>query len=140
MIDLDPDHHFFRHIKATWMDGDFVDPAAFRLRNEADGELEDGLSVNWCEYFEKFIPKDAVQPLREVLVSEGRTVGKTSKFALLNVRDTISAAAKYVPVRVAHDGDEVDSSHSLVIGYEAFNDQVAEEIAKVVLETFPAHG
>ena len=28
MIDLDPSSHIFRHIKKSWMDGDFVEPAA----------------------------------------------------------------------------------------------------------------
>jgi hypothetical protein len=31
------------------MDGDFLEPAAFRLRREARGQFEKGLSVNWVE-------------------------------------------------------------------------------------------
>ena len=31
-----------------------------------------------------------------------------------------------------------DPSHSLVVGYSAYNDQVAEELAKVVMATLPA--
>ena len=139
MTDLPPDHHIFRHIKTTWMDGDFVDPAAFRLRLESDGKFEDGLSVNWCEYFQKPTPNDAVQPLRETLVAGGRKVGKTSKFALLNVNETVKAAAKHVHVRVVLDANVIDPSHSLVKGYEAFNEQVAEEIAKVVIAAIPAY-
>jgi hypothetical protein len=46
MTELDPSHHFFRHIKKSWMDGEFVEPAAFRLRTD-DGRLEEGLSINW---------------------------------------------------------------------------------------------
>lgn len=134
--DLDPAHHFFRHVKKSWIDGDFIDPAAFRLRKEGE-RLEDGLSVNWCEYFEKSDPQDAIAPLRDILAKKGRTIGGNSKFTLLNVRAAKNAAVKYTPIAVVHDEEENDPSHSLVKGYEAYNDQVAEELAKVVITTYP---
>jgi len=62
-----------------------------------------------------------------------RTIGGESKFALLNVRAVKEAAAKYVPVTVVLDEEEGDPSHSLVNGYEAFNEEVAEEILKIVI-------
>jgi hypothetical protein len=54
-------------------------------------------------------------------------------------RDTLNAASKFVTIRIVQDGDESDSSHALVTGYEAFNDQVAEALAKIVIASFPAH-
>lgn len=138
MSDLDPSSHIFRHIKKSWMDGDFVDPAAFRLRRGSDGRFEEGLSVNWVEYFQATTPAAAVEPLRKCLLDKGRVVGGESRFALLNVGAARAAAARYVPVEIVRDGEPDDPSHSLVKGYAAYNDQVAEELAKVVSDTFPA--
>ncbi len=136
--ELDPSHHIFRHIKKTWMDGGFVDPAAFRLRKEESGRFEEGLSVNWFEYFQKPTPQEAIPPLRDILVSKGRTVSTQSRFALLNVRAAKDAAATYTPIAIVLDEEENDPSHSLVKGYDAYNDQVAEQLAKVVINTYPA--
>jgi hypothetical protein len=137
MTDLDHSHHFFRHIKKSWTDGEFIDPAAFRLREE-NGQLEKGLSVNWLEYFQMPTPQDAIAPLRNILMKKGRTIGGESKFALLNVRAAKDAAAKYISITVVLDAEVDDPSHSLVKGYEAYNDLVAEELAKVIINTFPA--
>jgi len=137
MTDLDHAHHFLRHIKKSWTDGDFIDPAAFRLRKEG-GQFEQGLSVNWLEYFQASAPQDAIAPLRDILIRKGRTVGGQSKFALLNVGAAKDAAATYTPVAIVLDEEPNDPSHSLVKGYEAYNDQVAEELAKVIIATFPA--
>ena len=139
MTELDSAHHFFRHIKKSWMDGDFVDPAAFRLR-ETNGVLETGLSINWMEFFRANSSRDAVAELRTVLASKGRKIGGDSKFALLNVAAAKNAAATYSPIAIVHDADPDDQSHALVTGYAAYNDQVAEELAKVVMETFLARG
>ncbi len=137
MANLDHSHHFFRHIKKSWTDGDFIEPAAFRLREE-NGQFEKGLSVNWLEYFQTPTPQDAIAPLRDILIRKGRTVGGQSKFVLLNVGAAKDAAAKYIPVAIVLDAEPNDLSHSLVKGYEAYNDQVAEELAKVIIATFPA--
>jgi hypothetical protein len=137
MHELDSSHHIFRHIKKSWMEGDSISPFAFRL-SEKDGQFEEGLSVNWVEYFETTTAQEAVAPLRELLVKKGRKVGGESKFALLNVGQAKTAAATYVAVSIVRDEEEDDASHALVKGYEAFNDQVALELSKVVVATFPA--
>jgi hypothetical protein len=137
MTDLDHSHHFFRHIKKSWTDGDFIEPAAFRLREE-NGGFEKGLSVNWLEYFQQPTPQDAIAPLRDILIRKGRTIGGESKFALLNVGAVKNAAAQYIPIAIVLDEEDNDPSHSLVKGYEAYNDLVAEELAKVIINTFPA--
>lgn len=118
------------------MDGDFIDSAAFRLAIK-DGELEKGLSINWVEYFGKPHPRDVIAPLRMIL-SKKRTIGGQSKFALLNVGAVKAAAARYAAVAVVRDEEPEDLSHALVIGYDDYNDQVSEEIRKVVIDTFPA--
>ena len=91
--DLKSSDHIFRHIKKSWTAGDFIEPAAFRLRQQQDGRLESGLSVNWVEYFQKPTPEEAIAPLRETLIKKGRSVGGESKFALLNVGTAKTAAA-----------------------------------------------
>jgi hypothetical protein len=139
MDELKSAHHVFRHIKKSWMDGEFVDPAAFRLcKDKETGRLEDGLSVNWCEYFKKSTWIEVVAPLREILLNKGRTVDGESRFALLNVDATKKAASRYVFVSIVLDKKEDDASHTLINGYEAFNQEVAEELAKVVINTFSA--
>ena len=134
---LKPSDHFFRHIKKTWIDKDFVEPFAFRLRTEDDGQIEKGLSINWVEYFRKPTPQEAISALMEIFRKKGRTAGGESRFALLNVGDAKNAAAKYTTVAVVFDEERDDPSHALVAGYEKYNDQVAEELAKVIINKFP---
>lgn len=137
MAFLDSSHHIFRHVKASWMDGDFIDPAAFRLREE-NGKFEDGLSTNWCEFFHAQ-PANAIKPLREMLEQKGRKISASSRFALLNVGAAVNAAAEYTSIQIATDGDEQDPSHVLVTGYEAYNDQVAEKFAEIVMAAYAPH-
>jgi hypothetical protein len=142
MNELDPSHHIFRHVGATKIHDDFIEPTAFFLRtDEETGQvIEDGLSVNWVEYFQTRTPEEALAPLRDILESKknGRKVGAQSKFALLNAGAVKAAAEKYVRVSIVLDEEDDDASHSLVKGYEAFNDEVAEEIQKIIIAAYPA--
>lgn len=137
MTDLDRSQHVFRHIAPSRMDGDFIDPSAFWLR-EKNGKLEEGLSVNWLEYFKKSAPQDALAPLVDILTNKGFTVRASSKFALLNVGAAQDAAARYTSIAIVLDAEVNDPSHSLVKGYEAYNKQVAEELQKVIIDSYPA--
>jgi len=139
MTDLDPSHHIFRHVGGASIDGDFIEPAAFR-RKKKDGQIEEGLSVNWVEYFQKPTPQEAVPQLRDVFVKKGRKVGSTSKFALLNVGAATTAAMEYATIAIVLDEQDDDPSHSLVKDYdEALNDQVAERLASVIIDAYPAN-
>ena len=138
MADLDPSHHIFRYVGGGSIEGGFIDPAAFR-RKTKDGKLEESLSVNWVEYFEKSTPKEAIAPLREIFEKKKFKIGATSKFALLNVGAAKTAAARYTSVSIVLDAQENDPSHSLIRDYdEAFNDQVAEELQKAIIDSFSA--
>ena len=140
MTDLDPSHHIFRYVGGASIDGDFIEPAAFRRKKKVDGKIEEGLSVNWVEYFQKPTPQEAIPLLRDTFVRKGRKVGTTSRFALLNVGAAKTAAMKYATVAIALDAQNDDPSHSLVKGYdEALNDQVAEQLAKVIMAAYPAN-
>jgi hypothetical protein len=134
MENLNDAHHIFRHIKKSWTEGDFIDPAAFQLRTK---ENETGLSVNWVEYFGRQEPAEAIEPLKAILVTE-RKIGGSSKFALLNVGAAKRAAAKYVTVEILTDDKPGDPSHTVIEGYVAYNEQVAEELAKIVITAYPA--
>jgi hypothetical protein len=137
MADLDPSHHIFRYVGGASIDGDFIEPAAFR-RKVKDGKLEEGLSVNWVEYFKKATPKEAIAPLREIFDKKFK-IGATAKFALLNVGAAKTAAARYTAVSIVLDEQDDDPSHSLIKDYDdALNNQVAEELKKVINESFPA--
>jgi hypothetical protein len=95
--------------------------------------------VNWVEYFEKSTPKEAVAPLREIFEKKKFKIGATSKFALLNVGAAKTAVARYTSVSIVLDAQENDPSHSLIRDYdEAFNDQVAEELQKAIIDSFSA--
>lgn len=134
---IDSEHHILRHIKKSWMDGEFVEPAAFRLR-EIDGQIENGLSVNWAEFFDSDKPEEAVRLICEVFRQKGRSIGGSSKFAFLNVHEAIEAGSKHTSIYVEHDPQQDDESHALIKGYENYNDLVAEELAKAIKHLFPA--
>jgi hypothetical protein len=137
MTELDPSHHIFRHVGGASIDGDFIDPA-FRRKIKDDGKMEDGLSVNWFEYFQKPTYEEAIPPLCAIFAKKNRKVGTTSKFALLNVGQAKKAAAKYAAVSIVLDAKPDDPSHSVVKDYEeALNDQVAEELQKVMIAAYP---
>jgi hypothetical protein len=134
--DLDPSHHIFRYVGGSRIDGDFIDPSAFR-REHKDGKLEEGLSVNWVEWFGKPTPQEAVQPLKALLIKKKFGVGATSRFALLNVGSAKAAASKYATVSIVLDKQPDDESHSLVKDYaEALNDQVAEQLHKAMIASY----
>jgi hypothetical protein len=94
--------------------------------------------VNWVEWFGTPTPEEAVQPLRNVFIRKGFTVGATSKFGLLNVAAAKVAASKYAAVSIVLDKQPNDESHSLVKDYdEALNDQVAEQLHKAMITSYP---
>jgi hypothetical protein len=45
----------------------------------------------------------------------------------------------HTTVSIVLDQEANDPSHTLVKGYEFYNDQVAEELAKIVIDTYLAN-
>jgi hypothetical protein len=135
--DLAAADHFFRHIKKSWIEDDFINPLAFRLSEKELANVDDGLSINWVEYFQKTNPQDAVAPLVAVLEKK-RKIGGESRFALLNVKAAKEAAAQYSAIQIVMDREDLDPSHALVKGYASHNDQVAEELQKVIMASYQA--
>jgi len=136
--ELAPGDHIFRHIKKSWIDDDFINPAAFTLRSIGNGQFEDGLSVNWVEYFGMKSAREAVTPLVKVLEGKGRKIGGQSRFAVLNVKRAIEAASQYTSIKIALHSEDLDQSHTLIKGYEQFNAQVAEAIHGVIIHHYAA--
>ena len=95
---------------------------AFYLNKEAD----DGLSVNWIEYFR--LPKlsEALVGVRLAMIGKGYTLRKSGLFALINVGAARRAARKNHnrQLQIKHDPipDQSDYSHSIVVGYRTKND------------------
>lgn len=136
--DLDPAHHIFRYVGGGSIEDGVINSSAFR-RKIKDGTLESGLSVNWVEWFNTPTPAEAVQPLREVFAAKNFTLGAKAKFALLNVATAKEAAAQYTTVSIILDELPDDKSHSLITNYaEALNDQVAEQLQKAIIDSYPA--
>jgi hypothetical protein len=51
-----------------------------------------------------------------------------------------NATMKYATIAIVLDEQDDDPSHSLVKDYdEALNDQVAEQLAKVIMDAYPAN-
>ena len=69
-------------------------------------------------------------------------LGTTAKFAILNVGDTIeyvhSNSSDKRTLAFLHEPTEEDPSHSGIHGYGYEDDLIAQLIAEVVRETYPA--
>ena len=95
---------------------------AFYLNKEGD----DGLSVNWIEYFRLPALAEALASVRSVMKGKNYTLRKSGLFALINVGGARKAALKNYnrQLQITHDPKphENDYSHSTVVGYRAKND------------------
>jgi hypothetical protein len=57
---------------------------------------------------------------------------------LLKVANAKASASKYASVSIVQDKQPDDDSHSLVTGYaELLNDQVAEQLHKAMITSYP---
>src|SRR5260370_34483177 len=108
------DDHVLRHVTASAIDGDFVDPSAYRLKTLPGGTMEEGLSVNWAEYFKKATLAETVPLVVTALEGKGRTIRRTHKLAGINVGRAVAAASAYVAIRFIKDPEPKDPSHALV--------------------------
>jgi len=118
-----------------------VTGAAFQLR-----EIDDYLSVNWLEYLQLSNRQDEIQEIRKVLNSK-LTLTANAKIAVLNVGDILNHVSINTPdnrnLRVLHepieDEQEVyDPSHSGIYGFRFEDHMIADLMAEVVQETYPA--
>ena len=120
--------HCTENGKVTW--------TAFQLR-----QMEDYLSVNWLEYLRLNRRQEEVGKIRKILGSK-LTLGAKAKIAVLNVGEIIDYVRSNSPdsreLRVLHEPQEDDPSHSGVYGYGYDDQLIPDLIAEKVQELYPA--
>ena len=129
---LPDDNHVARYCpKGKQTDDRQPAVTAFYLNKEND----DGLSVNWIEYFGLPTFLEAIEKVREAMRGKAYTIKKSGLFALINVGAARKAAyanyGRQIQVRSDPKPEENDLSHSLIVGYQAKDDI---EIALVLKE------
>ena len=129
--------HICRYCSATHCtENGQVTGTAFQL-----SQADEYLSVNWMEFFHLADQQDKIREVRKVLSSK-LTLGAKAKIAVLNVGETI----KYIltqsldgrNLNVLHDPEEDDPSHSGIYGFRYDDHLIADLIAEVVQEVYPA--
>ena len=111
-----------------------VTGTAFRPR-----QVDEYLSVNWLEFFHLADRQEEIREIRKVLRLEP---GAKAKIAVLNVGETISYVRTQSPdarnLSVLHEPEEDDPSHSGIYGFRYDDHLIADLIAEMVQETYPA--
>ncbi len=126
--------HVSRFCKPATIDDGIVTGLAFRLR-----EGEEYLSVNWLEYLACDDRSTQIAALRDVFERKFSKVSATARFAVLNV----GALCAYVrsesrDLTVVHEPERDDESHCGVHGLRLDDEVIADMLAEIVQETFPA--
>ena len=130
-------NHVSRYCSATrCTESGEVTGAAFQLHPQ-----HVFLSVNWLEFLQLLSRDEEVNEIRKVLSSKLR-LGTGSKIAVLNVGELLKSVRIKSPdgkkLSVLHEPEEIDPSHSGVYGFSSDDDMIADLIAQVVSETYPA--
>jgi hypothetical protein len=111
-----------------------VTGTAFQLR-----QIEEYLSVNWLEFFRLADRQEEIREVRKVLRLK---LGAKAKIAVLNVGKTISYVRTQSPdarnLSMLHEPEEDDPSHSGIYGFQYDDHLIADLIAGIVQETYPA--
>ena len=129
--------HFFRYCRGTACTEDGqVTSAAFQLRKN-----EEYLSVNWLECLGLLNREEEIREIRRILSSKLR-LGQSARMAVLNVGEMINFVRSESPdgrnLRVLHDPEQDDPSHSGIYDLRHGDDLIADLIAEVVRKTYPA--
>ncbi len=126
--------HISRYCAPTTAPDGQPTAASFMLR-----PADPGLSVNWLEYFDL---SDQPAQIAQVRQTIGLTLRANGKFAVLNVGEVIDHVEKNDPngrvLDVLHEPQEEDESHAGIYGYGIEDFLVANLIAEVVIEIYPA--
>jgi len=113
-----------------------ISAAAFTLRQN-----EEYLSVNWLEYLDSADRSSQIRNLQWVYASKLR-VGANARIAVLNVGSLRAKVEQESPgrhtLRVEHEPEEDDPSHSGIYGLPQDDEIAAELLAQAVLEKYPA--
>ncbi len=111
-----------------------VTGTAFQFR-----QIEECLSVNWLEFFHLADRQEEIREVRKVLRLK---LGAKAKIAVLNVGETIKYVRTQSPdarnLSMLHEPEEDDPSHSGIYGFQYDDHLIADLIAEMVQETYPA--
>jgi len=111
-----------------------VTGTAFQLR-----QIDEYLSVNWLEFFHIADRQEEIREVRKVLSLK---LGAKAKIAVLNVGETTSYVRTKSPdarnLSMLHEPEEDDPSHSGIYGFQYDDRLIADLIAEMVQETYPA--
>ena len=137
--ELDRNNHVARNCGYTTLLNDRPTGVAFLPK--ADHEF---LSVNWLEFFGEVGQADQIEGVRQALANKGRSIGKKSIFAVLNIGRLLddireeSEDGRDLRVYLENDIPE-DPSHSGIHGYNHEDNLIADLIAFCIEETvYPA--
>jgi hypothetical protein len=141
--DLLPDaDHVARYCGGATLDEEGrVTGNAFRLRTRG-GVPETYLSVNWLELLSGANRVAQIEALRAAFAGKAFKVGSTAKFAVHQVGELCEYVRSQSPDRrqlhVLHAPEPDDESHAALHGLQLDDELIAELIAEVVQESFPA--
>jgi len=129
--------HVGRYCSGTHIREDgTISGTAFRPR-----PTDDFLSINWLEFLTSKNRDEQIRALREVLGLKLR-LGANAKIAVHNVGELIDHVLSQSPderrLRVLHQPEEQDPSHSGVFGLTSEDDLVADLLAEAIQEAYPA--
>ena len=114
-----------------------ISGTAFHLR-----ELEEYLSVNWLEYLGLGDRDPEIAEVRRVLGAKGRKLGTTARLVVLNAGRLRGHVASASPDRrmldILHKPEPLDPSHAGIFGLPPDDRLIAELIAEVVQDVYPA--
>lgn len=117
-----------------------VSGTAFRLRKQREA-WEEYLSVNWLEFLERNSRDKQITEVQNVIAGKLNARAK-AVLAVLNVgrmrAHVFNNSDDHRDLRAVHAPEHDDSSHSGVYGLQPEDDEVADLIAQVVQETYPA--
>lgn len=136
--DLLPVHdHISRYCSVTRCTEDGqITGRAFQFRQK-DGFL----SVNWLENLQMNNRQDEIDEIRRILCLK-LTLGVKAKIAVLNVEEIIDYVRENSPdarkLSVLHEPEETDPSHSGIYGYDYDDQLIADLLAEIVRECYPA--
>jgi hypothetical protein len=100
------------------------------------------LSVNWLELLSGANRVAQIDALRAAFAGKGFKVGSTARFAVHQIGELCEYVRSQSPDRrqlnVLHDPEPDDESHAALHGLQLDDELIAEFIARVVQESFPA--
>lgn len=134
--DAIPDqNHIARYCSPKHIDDGKIQPTAFMLK-----QTEESLSVNWLEFLNPKNRQTEIAELRNIY-SLKLTVRSRAKIAVLNVGEVREKVLTESPdrrnLRVLHDPEADDLSHSGIYGLRPDAELIAELMLQTVREDYP---